>query len=53
MNHLAAMQLKKKNSPVLSAASYSNFVLTGMFVCSFNVIILLCFASLSNFPTFG
>lgn len=46
MNHPAAMQLfKKYKLPILSAASYNNFVLTGIFICSFHVITLLCFAS--------
>lgn len=55
MNHLAAMQLLKKKYKlrILSAASYNNFVLTGIFICSFHVIILLCFASPESFPTFG
>lgn len=54
MSHLAAMQLKKiYELPILSAASYNNFVLTGIFVCAFHVIILLCFASPGSFPTFG
>ena len=44
----AAMQLKKK-LPILIAASYNNFVLTGIFICSFHV---MCFASPGSFPTF-